>query len=163
MDQLGQLAQKNVQTVIVNTLASSDYGLVDETTHLPRPDYWAALLWKQLMGTRVLDPGIVPNDTLRIYAHCMKDFPGGVTLIALNIDPKSEHAVEVPLAGKRYTLSASELLSKTVLLNGKPLELTSDGSLPKLEGKPVAPGEFSLSPRTISFLAMPDANNPGCR
>jgi heparanase len=163
MDQLGQLAQKNVQTVIVNTLASSDYGLVDETTHLPRPDYWAALLWKQLMGTRVLDPGIVPNDTLRIYAHCMKDVPGGVTLIALNIDQKAEHVVQVPLAGKLYTLSASELLSKTVLLNGKPLELNSDGSLPKLVGKPVAPGELSLSPRTISFLAMPDANNPGCR
>ena len=163
MDQLGQLAQKNVQTVMVNTLASSDYGLVDETTHLPRPDYWAALLWKQLMGTKVLDPGIVPNDTLRIYAHCMKDVPGGVTLMALNIDQKSEHVVQVPLAGTRYTLSASELLSKTVLLNGTPLELTADGSLPKLAGKPVRSGELSLPPRTISFLALPNAKNSGCR
>jgi heparanase 1 len=163
MDQLGQLAQKNVQTAIVNTLASSDYGLIDETTHLPRPDYWAALLWKQLMSTRVLDPGIVPNDTLRIYAQCMKGVPGGVTLMALNIDQKSEHVLQLPLAGTRYTLSASELLSKTALLNGTPLELTADGSLPTLGGKPVAPGELSLSPETISFLALPDANNPGCR
>jgi heparanase 1 len=115
------------------------------------------------MSTRVLDPGIVPNDTLRIYAQCMKGVPGGVTLMALNIDQKSEHVLQLPLAGTRYTLSASELLSKTALLNGTPLELTADGSLPTLGGKPVAPGELSLSPETISFLALPDANNPGCR
>ena len=38
-DQLGVLAQKNVQTVIVNTLASSDYGILDEKSLDPRPDY----------------------------------------------------------------------------------------------------------------------------
>jgi heparanase 1 len=163
MDQLGQMAQKNVQTVIVNTLASSDYGLIDEDTHLPRPNYWAALLWKRLMGTKVLDPGITPNAALRVYAQCMKDVPGGVTLIALNIDQTSEHTLQVPLSGTLYTLSAPELLSKTVLLNGTPLELTADGSIPKLAGKPVMPGELSLPPRTIAFLALPHAKNPGCR
>lgn len=163
MDQLGQMAQKNVQTVMVNTLASSDYGLIDEETHLPRPNYWAALLWKRLMGTKVLDPGITPNASLRIYAQCMKDVPGGVTLIALNIDQTSEHALQVPLAGMLYTLSAPELLSKTVSLNGKPLALTADGSIPKLEGKPAMPGEISLPPKTITFLALPHAKNSGCQ
>jgi hypothetical protein len=30
---------ENVQAVMVNTLVSSDYGLVDEDTHVPRPDF----------------------------------------------------------------------------------------------------------------------------
>ena len=163
MDQLGQMAQKNVQTVIVNTLASSDYGLLDENTHLPRPNYWAALLWKRLMGTQVLDPGITANSALRVYAQCMKDVPGGVTLVALNIDQNSEHTLEVPLPGILYTLSAPELLSKAVLLNNMPLELAADGSIPKLVGKPARPGKLSLPPRTITFLALPHAKNSGCR
>jgi len=163
MDQLGQMAQKNVQTVIVNTLASSDYGLVDEDTLAPRPDYWAALLWKRLMGTKVLDPGSIPNTELRVYAQCMKDTPGGVTLIALNIDQTSEHTLKLPIAGFQYTLSAPELLSKDVSLNGAVLALSIDGSIPKLTGKSVLPGEISLAPRTITFLALPHAKNANCK
>jgi len=53
MDQLGSLARQGVQTVVVNTLASSDYGLLDEQTLEPRPNYWAALVWKKTMGSRV--------------------------------------------------------------------------------------------------------------
>jgi hypothetical protein len=40
-----------------NTFASSEYGLLDQTTFAPRPNYWAALLWPKLMGTTVLDSG----------------------------------------------------------------------------------------------------------
>jgi hypothetical protein len=57
LDQLGRLAAKGVQVHIHNTLASSDYGLLDENTFAPRPNYWATLLWHKLMGTTVLDPG----------------------------------------------------------------------------------------------------------
>ncbi|WP_419804592.1 hypothetical protein [Terriglobus sp.] len=42
--QLGTLARRNVQVVMHNTLDASDYGLIDEKTLTPRPDYWAALL-----------------------------------------------------------------------------------------------------------------------
>lgn len=57
LDQLGRLAKGGVQVVLHNTLAASDYGLLDETTFAPRPDYWGALLWHRLMGRTVLDPG----------------------------------------------------------------------------------------------------------
>lgn len=33
-----------------NIFASSEYGLLDQTTFAPRPNYWAALLWRKLMG-----------------------------------------------------------------------------------------------------------------
>ena len=57
LNQLGTLAQKGVKVVMHNTLASSDYGFLNEDTLEPRPDYWAALLWKRTMGDVVLDPG----------------------------------------------------------------------------------------------------------
>ena len=47
-----------------NTLAASDYGLLDEKTYVPRPNYWAALLWHNPMGTTVLDPGASPAPSL---------------------------------------------------------------------------------------------------
>src|SRR6266404_3130099 len=45
LDQLGRLAKQGVQAVIHNTLAASDYGLLDQKTLKPRPNYWGALLW----------------------------------------------------------------------------------------------------------------------
>ena len=45
LDQMGRLAKRNVQVIMHNTLAASDYGLIDEKTLIPRPNYWAALLW----------------------------------------------------------------------------------------------------------------------
>ena len=61
IDQLGDLARRKVQVVIHNTLAGSDYALIDGETLTPRPNYWAALLWHQTMGTTVLDPGPAPD------------------------------------------------------------------------------------------------------
>ena len=44
LDQLGRLAKAGVQVVMHNTLAASDYGLLDEKTLTPRPNYWGALI-----------------------------------------------------------------------------------------------------------------------
>jgi hypothetical protein len=41
---MGRLAQRGVSVIFHNTLAASDYGLIDQQTLEPRPDYWAALL-----------------------------------------------------------------------------------------------------------------------
>jgi hypothetical protein len=48
LNQLGILAKRGVQVHMHNTLASSDYGLLDEATYEPRPNYWVALLWRKL-------------------------------------------------------------------------------------------------------------------
>jgi hypothetical protein len=47
--QHASLAQRGVKVIMHNTLASSDYGLLDQNTFAPRPNYWAALLWRRLM------------------------------------------------------------------------------------------------------------------
>ena len=57
LDQLGRLARQEVDVVLHDTLVASDYGLLDENTFGPKPNYWGALLWRRLMGATVLEPG----------------------------------------------------------------------------------------------------------
>ncbi len=47
-----QACKKGVQVVMHNTLAVSEYALLDQVTFEPRPNYWSALLWNKLMGTK---------------------------------------------------------------------------------------------------------------
>jgi hypothetical protein len=163
LNQLGTLAQKGVRTVMHNTLASSDYGLLNEDTLDPRPDYWAALLWKKTMGTVVLDPGAPKDQPLRIYAHCMNEKKGGVAIMALNTDAKDTQTLTIPAGGDRYTLSATDLTSNNVSLNGAELQAGSDGSLPAIKGMQVKAGTLQLAPTTITFLTMPLAKNASCK
>ncbi|MFZ1086618.1 MAG: hypothetical protein WAN35_16765 [Terracidiphilus sp.] len=167
LNQLGSLAQKGVQVVMHNTLASSDYGLLNEATLEPRPNYWAALLWKRTMGTIVLNPGAPPDmpkgQSLRIYAQCMKDTKGGVTLMALNTDTKNAQRLSIPAAGDRYTLTALDLASDQVLLNGIELRAALDGSLPAISGQRVQAGDLELAPESITFLTLPSARNKNCQ
>ena len=162
VDQMGILAQKNVQTVIVNTLAASEYGLLDTATLNPRPNYWAALLWKRTMGTRVLDPGIAPTPNLHVYAHCSTDSKGGVTLALLNLSQTDEQSVQLPSNGLRYTLSAASLLSNAVMLNGLELKTGDDGILPNLTASNSKSGSVRLAPETITFIVLPSAKNASC-
>ncbi len=146
-----------------NTLNASDYGLLDEKTLEPRPDYWAALLWRRLMGTTVLDPGPSPSANLHLYAHCLRNQPGGVALLAINADKDAEHALLLPVGAERYSLTASTLTDSTVDLNGKRLELGPDDALPVLHGVGVHSGTVIFAPASITFLAFPKAGNAACK
>jgi hypothetical protein len=50
-----------------------------------------------------------------------------------------------------------------VELNGKVLELQASDELPALQGKPTPAGSVELSPVSITFLAVPDAENGDCK
>ena len=103
LDQLGRLAKRGVQVVMHNTLDASDYGLLDENTLVPRPNYWSALLWRKMMGTTVLDAGASPSANLHLYAHCLRGQPGGVALLAINADRTAPHEIEVPVSSRSDT------------------------------------------------------------
>jgi len=163
LDQLGRLAQRNVQVVMHNTLAASDYGLIDEKTLIPRPNYWAALLWHNTMGTTVLNPGPAPSTSVHLYAQCMKDHPGGVTLLAINLSRTSSAPLTIPEKSTRYTLTATDLMSRTVQLNGKDLTLSADGDVPTPKGLATAKGTLTLPAASITFLTIAEANNPACK
>jgi hypothetical protein len=152
LEQLGRLAKKGVQVVMHNTLARSEYGLLEHDTHNPRPNYWAALLWNKFMGTQVYDAGNLALD-VDIFAHNLKGKPEGRSLLILN--PKDKEAlVNVPIKGKLYLLTADVLLTKKIKLNGKDLDLTSDDRLPVIKGKNVKKGDLKLPPNSIAFLTF---------
>ncbi|MES2393012.1 MAG: hypothetical protein V4555_15305 [Acidobacteriota bacterium] len=163
LNQLGVLAQHNVQVVMHNTLDASDYGLLDARTLTPRPNYWAALLWHNTMGTTVLAPGPSPSPTVHLFAHCMKNTSGGVTLLALNLNSTEPQTIQLPLNSTRYTLTAPTLTSSTVQLNNQTIALTSTADLPTLTGSPTKKGELTLPPASITFFTLPTANNAACK
>lgn len=170
LNQLGTLAKHNVQAVIHNTLAASDYALLDEDTLNPRPNYWAALLWRRLMGTIVLDadPKAAPSGTpstpgLYLYAHCLRNRSGGVALLAINASREHAAQLALPQASERYVLASDNLTSSQVSLNGVDLAVTPQGSLPVLVGTPTPAGKITLAPTTIAFFTIEGAGNPACR
>jgi heparanase len=163
VDQLGRLARKGVQVVMHNTLAASDYGLIDEETLLPRPSYWAAVLWRRLMGTTVLVAGPSPVPEVHLYAHCLRGRSGGVAVLAINTDRKSAHSLTSPIALERYTMTAKDLLSTSVELNGEELKLEGGESLPKMQGLPENPGAIQFPPASVTYLAFPKAVNASCK
>jgi len=161
--QHASLAQRGVKVIMHNTLASSDYGLLDENTFVPRPNYWAALLGRRLMGVTVLDPQISPTPNLYVYAHCLRNHPPGVALLVINADIQQVREITLVPEAERYTLTAHQLQDKTVQLNGKTLELNSDGDIPEFVGERTRTGRISFAPASITFLAIPNANNSSCR
>jgi hypothetical protein len=163
LNQLGILARRGVQVQMHNTLASSDYGLLDQKTFEPRPNYWAALLWRKLMGTAVLDPGTSPSANLHLHAQCLRGKPGGVAVLAINADKTAAQTLAIPTGAERYTLSASDLQSSQVELNGSELKLGAGDALPQLKGQTVHTGQVTFAPASITFLALPKAENASCR
>ncbi|MBS0456020.1 MAG: hypothetical protein JSS44_01645 [Proteobacteria bacterium] len=163
LDQLGRLARQQVDVIFHNTLVASDYGLLNEDTFAPKPNYWAALLWRHLMGTTVLDSGVPIGEGRHVYAQCLRGAPGGVAILAINNSRSASTVLELPVAAQRYTLSASPLQTTQVQLNGHELKLGHDDALPELHGKPIGAGTVELAPATITFFAIKDAGNAACR
>jgi glycosyl hydrolase family 79 len=167
LDQLGRLARAGVQVVMHNTLAASDYGLLDEATLAPRPNYWGALLWRRLMGATVLASGVPIAAGLHVYAHCLRGAPGGVAVLVINTARATPHTLTLANASQRYTLEAATsqagLQDASVRLNGRILALGEGDALPDITGVAVASGAVTFAPASITFLAVPKAGNGACR
>jgi hypothetical protein len=162
VDQLARLAENGVDAIFHNTLAASEYGLLDQNTFAPRPNYWAALLWRRLMGSTVLDAGPT-GSRLHLYAHCLRGHPGGVTLLAINTSRTQAESIDLPMEADRYTLTAETLKNVQVQLNGQALSLDADDNLPNLQGRRIPSGPAELPPTSITFLAIPEAGNMSCQ
>jgi hypothetical protein len=170
MDQLGLMARRAQPVVVRQTLVGSNYGLLDDTTLAARPDYFASVLFKRLMGRVVLDVHRQgENDPfLRVYAHCTADRagkkPGSITLMAINLHEREQATVRLAGAvGKpfdRYQVTASSLDSDVALLNGQPLSPSSHGwTLDPQSGR--FNGTLSVAPASYE-LAVIDADWPAC-
>jgi hypothetical protein len=145
-----------------NTLVGSDYGLLDEVTFAPRPNYWAALLWRQLMGSVVLDARVPIQRGLHVYAHCQRRVPSGVVLLVINNDPQNSQRLVLPVSSMRFTLDAATLQDSAVRLNGAVLTADDVDRLPGRGGLPAAAGLLGFAPATITFVVIAGAGNRSC-
>jgi heparanase len=120
------------------------------------------LLGGLLMGSIVLDPG-PSRPGLHLYAHRLRERPGGVSVLAINTNQTEVKPVELIMPARRYTLTAKKLENAHVQLNGHALTLTANGELPVIEGESIPAGQISLAPASITFLAIADAGNKHCQ
>ncbi|HEX8058824.1 MAG TPA: hypothetical protein VF481_19295 [Novosphingobium sp.] len=161
VDTLGRSARQHVRVFMHNTLAASDYALLDENDFTPRPNYWAAVLWKRTMGTTVLAPPASPSADVRIYAHCLPGRKGGVGLAAINLGDTPQQ-VALGSRAQAWVLTAPALDSKAVSVNGRQPRLEANGRLSGLDGAPVS-GSLTLPGKGIAFVAVAAAGNRACR
>ncbi len=149
----------------MNAIGTNGYteGWARAGRETPRPNYWAALLWRRLMGTTVLDSGVPIQQGLHVYAHSLRNTPGGVALLVINNDRDAPRTLRIPTEARRYTLSAGPPQNTRLQLNGTELQLGADHESPDLTGVPVADGDISFEPATITFLAFPGAGSKAAR
>lgn len=161
LDTLARLSKQGLDAIVTHALISGSNGIIDEKTFQPNASYWAALLWRRLMGTRILDAGS-GSDGLHIYAHCQRNNTGGVTVLAINLQ-KTEAKLSLSGHPHHYALTARELNSKTVKLNDHALQLDQHDSLPAINGVELKTKQVNLSPSSINFLVIQEAENPVCQ
>ncbi|WP_297099992.1 hypothetical protein [uncultured Draconibacterium sp.] len=152
LEQLGRLAKKDVQIVMHNTLCASEYALLEQETHDPRPNYWAAVLWNKFMGTKVYNME-TQTDGPDIFIHNLKNSKNGFAVMIVNPEDK-ETSIEIPANAERYLLTADEILAKSVRLNGELLKLNSNDTLPEIKGEKVKAGEVKIPGQSILFLTF---------
>jgi heparanase len=166
LNALGRMARAGVKVATRWTLSGPQpYALVDDTTLTPRPDYWAALLWRRLMGTRVVESKRIKlADGVRSYSTCSPGNAGGVTTLLLNTTARGT-ALRIAGAGgtnARVRLVTAPLGSEQVSLGGDPLTLGPGGGLPSLPSTQAPYGVVALPPSSYAFVTQPNAGAPAC-
>ncbi|KAF1495964.1 Heparanase, partial [Eudyptula minor novaehollandiae] len=177
LDKLGLSARQGIDVVMRQVFfGAGTYHLVDANFE-PLPDYWLSLLYKKLVGTKVLQVSLVGADErkLRVYLHCTNTLhpkyrEGDVTLFALNLYNVTQH-LQLPnyLSSKhvdQYLLlphGKENILSRSIELNGRVLRMVDDKMLPELIEKPLGPGSvLGLPAFSYGFYVIKNAKAIAC-
>uniref|UniRef100_A0A8B9EEH7 Heparanase n=1 Tax=Anser cygnoides TaxID=8845 RepID=A0A8B9EEH7_ANSCY len=177
LDKLGLAARQGIDVVMRQVFfGAGSYHLVDASFE-PLPDYWLSLLYKRLVGTRVLEASVAGADArrLRVYLHCTnpqhpKYREGDVTLFALNLYNVSQ-SLQLPkqLWSKQvdqYLLlphGKESILSRRVQLNGRLLQMVDKETLPTLHEAALAPGSaLGLPAFSYGFYVIRNAKAIAC-
>ena len=155
LNEFGIFAKNTNGVIFHNTLAASDYGYLERGTFLPRPQYFAVLLWNTLMGTTVYESGEPIREGAHVYAHSRKDGKDGVAYLVINNSWTETTTVTIPKTAEVYALSGNgKMRSRTMLLGTTELALTESGELPKFTPETVPAGDLTLAPGSCTFIVM---------
>ncbi|KAI4379885.1 hypothetical protein MLD38_006126 [Melastoma candidum] len=94
LDQLATASMYDTKKFCRQTLIGGGYGLLNSSTFQPNPDYYSALLWHRLMGSRVLSTNFTGTNEIRAYSHCSKNSTG-ITMLLINLDGNTTVQVDV--------------------------------------------------------------------
>ncbi|KAJ1389826.1 Glycoside hydrolase, family 79 [Sesbania bispinosa] len=183
LDQLGMTSTFNHKAYCRQALIGGNYALLNTTTFIPNPDYYGALLWHRLMGSRVLSVSHEGSPYLRAYAHCSKRWPGVTVLLInmsnstfnvslvndMNLSPEEYvqdvEANVVTVMREEYHLTPKDgnIQSDVVLLNGTPLELTKSQDIPEMNPRVVeSSSPINVGPHSIVFVRIKNFHAPAC-
>lgn len=164
LDQLGRIAKRGQPVVIRQTLAGFSYYLVEVEELEPAPDYFASVLWKRHMGTRVLDAVVEDGpSTLRAYAHCDVASPG-VAILVINYAEDSSETIaflDGSVAFEAAVVTAASVTATSVQVNGQPFEADAEGHVPSLTIAAES-GALLLPPLSYAFVRLPGADAAAC-
>ncbi|XP_076678139.1 heparanase [Andrena cerasifolii] len=177
LDKLGYSASTGVNVVVRQTLFGGHYAMVAPDL-MPNPDWWVSVIYKQFVSDKVLK--LTPTDKLdsvRLYAHCTPERAlinrvSAITIYGVNIDkvPARVTIDGIPAVLDRnakiflYALTADDLQSRVMKMNGKLLILQPNGDLPPFSPVILEPTEaISLPSYSMVFLVIHGADVPACR
>ncbi|XP_067909188.1 inactive heparanase-2 isoform X3 [Heterodontus francisci] len=187
LNTLGMSAKQGIDVVIRNSFFDHGYTHLVDQNFNPLPDYWLSLLYKRLVGTKVLTvqvaglqrkprPGRVIRDKLRIYAHCThirnhNYLRGSITIYIINLHRSRK---KIKLAGTLRDKTVHQYLfqpygvqglqAKSVQLNGRPLVMVDDETFPELKPRTLRAGRIVVvPPLSIGFYVVKNANAPSCK
>ena len=145
----------------------------------PHPDYFTALLWKQLVGTLVLQSKLVGGDptvdaTVDAHVWCgtggapvVTYFNANVAAVALALPSGVPAAprVEFVLTSGAAGFDPAALTGDAIFLNGAPLAADAAGALSPpfpFPGRHVAAGGLTLPPLSYGFFVLEGAAAAAC-
>ncbi|MET3557584.1 hypothetical protein ABID29_000694 [Streptococcus rupicaprae] len=156
LNELGTFASLTKGVIFHNTLAASDYGFLERVVFTPRPNYFAVLLWNRLMGQQVFASGEAIRQGAHVFVHSRQDGKPGYAYLVINTSETASTKVTLPTLADLYLLAPEQgnLRSSVMTLNGQPLVLTSNDTLPDLSAVRQEAGELELPPTSCAFILL---------
>ncbi|XP_072930730.1 heparanase-like [Epargyreus clarus] len=172
LDKLGLSAKYNITTVIRQSFFGGNYSLVDDRLD-PSPDWWISVLYKKLVGNKVLKVDCKCSRFQRMYAHCANskytNDTTAITLFAINLELAKArfllngtafHGNDLDIDEYIISAPSNNRRSKIVRLNG--WQLHYDSSV--LEPHHIKYGNhISMPPYSIGFWVIKNTSIKICQ
>lgn len=174
VDKLGLSAKYNITTVIRQSLFGGNYSVIDSNME-PLPDWWVSVLYKKLVGNKVLHLKCKCSRLQRMYAHCAsKNYTNNtsaITIYAVNLEMNKVtfllngtaiHGDDLDIDEYIISAPSNNRQSKTILLNNWPLHYES--SLPAFKPKHLKHrNHISMPPYSIGFWVIKNTTVKVCK